>query len=189
MATPVSLYSATKKSAENLSFFYSYNYKIPITNFRFFTVYGPWGRPDMSLFKFTEAILENKPADVYNDGIMWRDFTYIDDLIETIARLIKIAPSETNRVNNDSLSNNAPYRILNIGNQKSVKLNDFINTLEKVVGKKLIRNNLPMQEGDVPYTLSDCTLLKKLIDYVPSTQVSEGIELFYKWFIEYNNKN
>ncbi len=186
---PVSLYSATKKSAENLSFFYSYNYKIPITNFRFFTVYGPWGRPDMSLFKFTEAILENKPADVYNDGIMWRDFTYIDDLIETIARLIKIAPSETNRVNNDSLSNNAPYRILNIGNQKSVKLNDFINTLEKVVGKKLIRNNLPMQEGDVPYTLSDCTLLKKLIDYVPSTQVSEGIELFYKWFIEYNNKN
>ena len=182
---PISLYSATKKSVENISFYYSYNYKIPITNFRFFTVYGPWGRPDMALYKFTDALFNDKPADVYNDGKMWRDFTYIDDLVMAIQLLTDKVPSLNDNYKNDSLSKIAPFRIVNIGNQKSIMLNEFIETLESIAKKKLIRNNLPMQAGDVPYTLADSTLLKNLTGFTPNTPIVDGIRSFYEWYVNY----
>ena len=183
---PISLYSATKKSVENISFYYSYNFKIPITNFRFFTVYGPWGRPDMALYKFTKALLENKPAEVYNNGEMWRDFTYIDDLVTAIELLFHKTPNNNEKYEGDSLSQIAPYRVVNIGNKNAIKLNDFIEVLEYVAKKKLIRNNLPMQAGDVPYTLADNSLLKKLTNFAPDTPIKEGIKKFYDWYISYH---
>ena len=182
---PVSLYSATKKSVEILSYNYSYNYNIPITNFRFFTVYGPWGRPDMALFKFIDAISRGEKIDIYNYGKMWRDFTYIDDLTKSINKLIKLAPSEKNRVKNDSLSKDAPYRIINIGNQNSVKLMSFVKEIEKNIKKKAKINFLPMQPGDVPYTLSDSKLLYELTGYKPSTSYKEGIKKFFNWYKKY----
>ncbi len=184
---PVSLYSASKKSTENIAHSYAYNFKIPITVFRFFTVYGPWGRPDMALFKFTDSILNNKPIKLYNNGEMWRDFTYIDDLTDGIRLLINTFPS-SKRYHNDSLSKNAPYRIVNIGNQKSIKLIDFVETLERVIKKKAIKINKPMQKGDVPYTQSNSNLLKNLTNYIPSTDLEDGIKSFYKWYLNYYNK-
>lgn len=186
---PISLYSSTKKSVENISYNYSYNFRIPITNFRFFTVYGPWGRPDMALFKFTNALFKNESVDVYNNGEMWRDFTYIDDLVQAVELLSHKVPNSSDKYENDSLSKDAPYRIVNIGNQKTVKLNDFIETLEYIANRKLIRNNLPMQPGDVPYTLADSTLLKNLTNFYPKTTIAEGIKKFYEWFIDYYHNN
>ena len=134
--SPISLYSATKKSVENIAHSYSYNFNIPITSFRFFTVYGPWGRPDMALFKFVKAILENKSIEVYNYGRMARDFTYIDDLVESVVRLIKASPSKKIKIKNDSISKDAPFRVVNIGNQNVVPLMKYINEIENVLKKK-----------------------------------------------------
>ena len=182
---PVSLYSSTKKSCEVLIHNYSYNFKIPSTILRFFTVYGPWGRPDMALFKFTNSILNEEPINVYNEGEMWRDFTYIDDLINYLKKLLSRKTIIKNEIKNNSLSMSAPYRILNLGNQNTVKLSHFISTLEKVIGKKAKKNFLKMQAGDVPFTLSDNTLLNRIIENSPSTSLEEGLKKFYNWYRNY----
>ncbi len=183
---PISLYAATKKNCEVLIHNYSYNFKIPSTILRFFTVYGPWGRPDMALFKFIKSTINKEPIDVFNDGNMWRDFTYVEDLVEAISRIISQIPLEKNRVKDDSLSNVAPYRVINIGNQNSVNLNDFIKTLENIMKVKIKRNNLTMQPGDVSFTLSNSSLLRTLTGFTPSTSVEEGITKFYEWYLNYN---
>ena len=187
--TQLTIYSATKKSNESMAHSYSYLWKIPTTMFRFFTVYGPWGRPDMALFKFVSAILDNKPIDIYNNGEMFRDFTYIDDLVNGIKLLINIPPkvSAQNIVNNNEYSTIAPFRIINIGNSKKVKLLDFIEAIERIIGKKAIRNYMPMQMGDVHATWSDASLLKKLTNYNPQTNFEDGILKFVKWYREYYN--
>ena len=154
---------------------------------RFFTVYGPWGRPDMALFKFTKGIIEKKKIDIYNKGKMYRDFTYIDDIVGAVCALINKAPNlkQLGKIKNDSLSSVAPFRVLNIGNTQKVYLLDFINSLEKELGAKAIRNYMPMQKGDVKMTLSDTTLLKKLTGYDPKTNYKDGIKKFLKWYLLY----
>ena len=185
--TQLSIYAATKKSTESIAHSYSNVWKVPITMLRFFTVYGPWGRPDMALFKFTKGIIDNKKIDIYNKGKMYRDFTYIDDIIDGIKGLINKAPNskQFNKFKNDSLSSVAPFRVLNIGNTRKVYLLDFIDALEKELGKKAIRNYMPMQKGDVKMTLSDTTLLKKLTGYNPKTNFRLGIKNFVKWYLSY----
>ena len=183
--SPISLYSATKKSIENIAHSYSYNFNIPITSFRFFTVYGPWGRPDMALFKFVKAILENKSIEVFNYGKMFRDFTYIDDLVESVVKLIKVIPSKKIRVKNDSISKDAPFRVVNIGNQNVVPLMRYINEIENALNKKAKKKFLPMQAGDVSYTMSDSSLLKRLTGYTPSTNIKTGIKNFCHWYKNY----
>ena len=192
--TQLSIYAATKKSTESIAHSCSHIWKIPITMLRFFTVYGPWGRPDMALFKFTKGIINKKKIDIYNKGKMYRDFTYIDDIVNGINALINKAPNlkQLGKIRNDSLSPLAPFRILNIGNTKKVYLLDFINALEKELGRKAIRNYMPMQKGDVKMTVSDTTLLKKLTGYNPKTDYKIGIKNFLKWYLLYyklNNKN
>ena len=185
--TQLSIYAATKKSTESIAHSYSNIWKVPITMLRFFTVYGPWGRPDMALFKFTKGIIDNKKIDIYNKGKMYRDFTYIDDIVNGIKALINKAPNlkQLNKIKNDSLSSVAPFRVLNIGNTRKVFLLDFIDALEKELGKKAIRNYMPMQKGDVKMTLSDTTLLKKLTRYNPKTNFRLGIKNFLKWYLSY----
>ena len=185
--TQLSIYAATKKSTESIAHSYSNVWKVPITMLRFFTVYGPWGRPDMALFKFTKGIIDNKKIDIYNKGKMYRDFTYIDDIVNGIKALINKAPNlkQLNKFKNDSLSSVAPFRVLNIGNTRKVYLLDFIDALEKELGKKAIRNYMPMQKGDVKMTLSDTTLLKKLTGYNPKTNFRLGIKNFLKWYLSY----
>ena len=185
----VSFYAATKKSTESLAHSYSALWNLPTTVLRFFTVYGPWGRPDMAYFKFTKKILNGKKIDIYNKGKMYRDYTYIDDIIDGILRLIKKPPSLNikKKIKNDSLSPVAPFRILNIGNTKKIYLLDFINTLEKELGKKIKKNFLPMQKGDVHSTLSDCSLLKKITGYNPKTNYKDGIKKFINWYSNYYN--
>ena len=185
--TQLSIYAATKKSTESIAHSYSNIWKVPITMLRFFTVYGPWGRPDMALFKFTKGIIDNKKIDIYNKGKMYRDFTYIDDIVDGIKALINKAPNskQLNKFKNDSLSSVAPFRVLNIGNTRKVFLLDFIDALEKELGKKAIRNYMPMQKGDVKMTLSDTTLLKKLTGYNPKTNFRLGIKNFLKWYLSY----
>ena len=187
--TQLSIYAATKKSNESMAHSYSNIWKVPITMLRFFTVYGPWGRPDMALFKFTKGILANKKIDIYNNGKMYRDFTYIDDIIDGIRLLINKIPNHKNfgKYNNDSLSPVAPFRILNIGNTKKVFLLDFIKEIEKVLGKKAIRNYMPLQKGDVKQTLSNTNLLKKLTRYNPKTNYKSGIKKFLNWYLNYYN--
>ena len=188
--TQLSIYAATKKSTESIAHSYSHIWKVPTTVLRFFTVYGPWGRPDMALFKFTKGILNKKKIDIYNQGKMYRDFTYIDDIVDGVCLLINKAPN-LNRVKkftNDSLSSVAPFRVLNIGNTRKVYLLDFIDALEKELGKKAIRNYMPMQKGDVKMTLSDTTLLKKLTGYNPKTNLKLGIKNFLKWYLLYYKK-
>lgn len=186
---PVSFYATTKKAMEVMSYNYSHLYNIPTTIFRFFTVYGPWGRPDMALFKFTNAILNENPINIYNNGQMKRDFTFVDDLIESIYRLIKIPPeNEENKKNKTaqvSFPNRAPWRIVNIGNSKPVELLKFIETLEKALNKKAIKNYLPYQKGEVIQTWSDNTFLEKLIKYKPNTELLEGINKFLNWYFKY----
>lgn len=182
---PLSLYSATKKSIEIISHSYSHNFKIPITIFRFFTVYGPWGRPDMALFKFINSISNNTPIEVYNNGELWRDFTYIDDLVKSVYLLLDVIPDNKTRLEYDSISPDAPFRILNIGNQQAVNLNDFVKILEKVMDKKAQIKFLPMQKGDVFFTLSNSKLLESLIGFVPSTSLEKGVSSFYKWYKDY----
>ena len=187
--TQMSVYAATKKSNESMAHAYSNIWRIPITMVRFFTVYGPWGRPDMALFKFTRGILNNKKIDVYNNGKMYRDFTYIDDIVNGINLLISKVPStkQLGKYKNDSLSPIAPFRILNIGNTKKVLLLDFIKEIEKVLGKKAKKNYMPLQKGDVKQTLSNTNLLKKITNYNPKTNFKTGIKSFLDWYLEYYN--
>ena len=188
--TQLTIYAATKKANENMAHSYSYLWKIPVTMFRFFTVYGPWGRPDMALFKFVDSIMNNKPIDIYNEGDMYRDFTYVDDLVHGIKLLINKIPEISNEKNitkMDSLSNVAPYRVVNIGNSDKIKLLDFIYAIEEILGKKAIRNYMPMQKGDVAATWADSSLLKNLTDYSPKTNFKDGISQFVQWYKEYYN--
>ena len=185
----ISFYAATKKSTESLAHSYSSLWKIPITMLRFFTVYGPWGRPDMAYFKFTKQILNKKKIDIYNKGKMYRDYTYIDDIVDGIYKLIYKIPSlKTNKIKNDSLSTVAPFRILNIGNTEKIYLLDFINTLEKELNQKAIKKFLPMQKGDVHSTLSDTKLLNKITNYKPKTSYKIGINKFVSWYKNYYKK-
>lgn len=167
---------------------YSYLWKIPTTMFRFFTVYGPWGRPDMALFKFVSAILNDKPIDIYNNGDMYRDFTYIDDLVHAIKLLMNTSPKISSKnIDNNDHSKVAPFRIVNIGNSEKIKLLDFIETIERIVGKKAIRNYMPMQMGDVPATWADASFLKNLTNYNPQTNFEDGIVNFVDWYRQYYN--
>ena len=185
----LTIYAATKKATEVMSHSYSNIYKIPTTMFRFFTVYGPWGRPDMALFKFVSAILEDKPIDVYNNGKMYRDFTYIDDLVNSISLLIDSPPQEvksrSKKYKNDSISPVAPHRIVNIGNSNRVLLTDFIEEIESLLNIEAKKNFLPMQIGDVPATLADTSLLNDLIGFVPSTNYKDGIKNFIDWYLDF----
>jgi UDP-glucuronate 4-epimerase len=185
--TQLTIYAATKKACESMAHSYAYLWKLPTTIFRFFTVYGPWGRPDMALFKFVSAILNNKPIDIYNNGEMYRDFTYIDDLVHGIRLLIDVIPADNNISNLDSLSSVAPYRVVNIGNSNKIKLLDFIEAIEENLDKKAIRNYMPMQRGDVSATWADTSLLQELTNYNLKTDFKKGIAHFIKWYREHYN--
>jgi UDP-glucuronate 4-epimerase len=182
----LSFYAATKKSTESMAHSYAHLFGIPITMFRFFTVYGPWGRPDMALFKFTKAILEGVPIDVYNNGDMKRDFTYVDDLVIAIELLMAKAPKlgKENYLY-DSKSPVAPFRVVNIGNSKPTKLLSFIEGIESVTGRIAEKNMMPMQAGDVPVTSADVRLLESLTGFSPKTDVMTGISRFVKWYKSY----
>ncbi len=180
---PLTLYAATKKAGEDMAHAYAHLWKIPTTAFRFFTVYGPWGRPDMALFKFVAATLKGEPIDVYGHGEMKRDFTYIDDLVEAVVRLIDKPPVEGAPVGPmDSLSPAAPYRVVNIGGGQPVGLLEFIDAIERALGKPVRRRMLEMQKGDVPATWASPDLLRALTDYVPSTGVEAGVRAFVQWY-------
>jgi len=185
---PVSLYAATKKAGEMMTHSYSHLYGIPATGLRFFTVYGPWGRPDMALFKFTKAILQDQPIDIYNHGNMSRDFTYIDDIVESILRLIPHAPGgnpdwDVHAAPADTSS--APYRVLNIGNGSPVALTEFVEAIEQAIGKRAEKNYLPMQPGDVVSTYADTDPLVAITGYRPQTKVQRGVEAFVDWYRDY----
>lgn len=185
---PLSLYAATKKANELMAHTYSSLYNLPTTGLRFFTVYGPYGRPDMALFLFTKAILEGKPIDVYNHGKMKRDFTYVDDIVEGIVKLLPEAPvgnKSWSGDNPDPDTSFAPYRVFNIGNNKPVELMRFIEILEDKLGKKAVKNFMPIQPGDVPETYADIEALEKAVDFRPSTFIEEGIGNFVDWYLEY----
>ena len=182
----MSFYAATKKATEAMAHSYAHLYDLPITMFRFFTVYGPWGRPDMALFKFTKAILNGDAIDVYNHGDMKRDFTYIDDLVQAIRLLIDAAPRRLETVpEGDSLSPVAPFRVVNIGNSEPVQLLAFIEAIEAATGLSAQKNMMPMQAGDVPATWADASLLTSLTGYAPKTQVPEGVANFVAWYRAY----
>ncbi len=189
--TQLSIYAATKKANESMAHAYSNLWKIPITMLRFFTVYGPWGRPDMALFKFTKGIINRKPIDIYNKGKMYRDFTYIDDVVNGIFLLLNKIPNKTQsgKYKNDSLSNVAPFRILNIGNKKKILLLDFLKEIETGLNKKAIKNFKPLQKGDVKKTLSNIELLKSITGYRPKTNYKKGINQFIQWYKNYYKKN
>jgi UDP-glucuronate 4-epimerase len=187
----MSFYAATKKSTENMAHSYSHLFDLPITMFRFFTVYGPWGRPDMALFKFTKAMLNGDPIDIYNNGNMSRDFTYIDDLVNGIKMLIDIIPTANagaiNAAAKDSKSPVAPFRIVNIGNSKPHQLLDFVVAIENSIGVKARKNFMPMQAGDVPATWADTTILHCLTGYEANTDLVTGVQKFVAWYREYYN--
>ncbi len=185
---PLSLYAATKKANELMAHTYASLYKLPCTGLRFFTVYGPWGRPDMALFLFTRAILENRPIDVFNNGNMMRDFTYIDDIVEGLVRVMDKTPEPNpawSGATPDPSSSFAPYRLYNIGNNNPVRLLDFIQTLEEALGKTAVKNFLPMQPGDVPETKANVDDLVNDVGFSPATPISEGIRRFVAWYREY----
>ncbi len=185
----MTIYAATKKSMELMAHSYAHLFHVPTTAFRFFTVYGPWGRPDMALFKFVDAIRNDRPIEIYGEGRMSRDFTYIDDLVEGIVRLIGVVPSEENRVQSeatiDTLSRNAPFRVVNIGGGQPVELMHFVETIEALVGKPAIRKMLPMQPGDVHRTFADPSLLVALTGFKPDIEVEEGVRRFVEWYQEH----
>ena len=188
--TQLSIYAATKKSTESIAHSYSNIWKTPITMLRFFTVYGPWGRPDMALFKFTKAILEEKPIDVFNHGKHTRDFTYIDDIVGGVLKTLDQPASinfDWNSNQPDPATSNAPWRIYNIGNSKPVQLMDYIDALEKSLGKKAIINFLPLQPGDVADTYADVNNLQKKFNYKPSTTIVDGVSNFIEWYKNYYN--
>lgn len=186
---PISLYAATKKSNELMAHTYSHLFGLPTTGLRFFTVYGPWGRPDMALFRFTKAILEDKPIDVFNHGNMVRDFTFIDDIVEGVIRVLD-KPStpdpDFDADRPDPEVSNVPYRVFNIGNNQPVKLMEYIKALETALGKVAKKNFLPMQPGDVPATYADTTELDNWIGFKPNTQMQQGVARFVSWYREYN---
>ena len=187
---PVSLYAASKKSNELMAHAYSHLFRIPCTGLRFFTVYGPWGRPDMALFLFTQAILAGKPINVFNEGKMRRDFTYIDDIIEGVVRVMRRPPVENrhwNAATPNPGTSSAPWRVYNIGNNNTVELGQFIDTLEQELGRKAIRNLMPMQPGDVEATWADVDDLVADTGFSPSTTVENGIRAFVKWYRAYYN--
>lgn len=188
----LTIYAASKKANESMGHAYAHLWNLPTTMFRFFTVYGPWGRPDLALFKFVEAILDDRPIDIYNNGEMYRDFTYVEDLVHGIRLLIDIVPARpTSKAEiepGDSLSPVAPFRIINIGNSKKVRLLDFVDAIEEYLGKKAIRNYMAMQKGDVPATWADASLMQRLTGYRPQTEFHEGIARFVDWFRQYYRK-
>lgn len=184
-AFPLSLYAATKGAGELMSHSYSHLWDVPTTAFRFFTVYGPWGRPDMALFRFVAAMLKGEPIEVYNDGAMERDFTYVADLVEAVVRLLAVPPGRGSPVADDSLSPVAPWRVVNIGRGEPVRLMDFIGEVEGALGVKATLDFLPMQAGDVERTFADGTLLKTLTGYRPSTPLSVGVPAFCDWYRSY----
>lgn len=183
----MSFYAATKKSTENMAHSYSHLFELPITMFRFFTVYGPWGRPDMAIFKFTRSIHEGNTIDVYNEGVMSRDFTYIDDLINGLMLLMDKTPccaNNSQNINTDyGSSPNAQYRVVNIGSSKPEKLSKLIECIESSLGKKSKQKLLPMQPGDVPATWADTSLLENITGYRQRTQLSDGVDKFVKWYL------
>ncbi|QDS92305.1 UDP-glucose 4-epimerase [Roseimaritima multifibrata] len=187
---PLSLYAASKKANELMAHTYSHLYGLPTTGLRFFTVYGPWGRPDMALFLFTKAILEGRPIDVFNHGKMQRDFTYIDDIVEGVYRVAEhtaTANPDWTGSKPDPGSSMAPYRIHNIGNNQPVELNYFIEVIEEALGQKAEKNLLPMQAGDVPATYADIDALEEAVGFRPATSIETGINRFIKWYREYYN--
>ena len=179
---PMSFYAATKKAGEAMAHSYAHLYGLPVTMLRFFTVYGPWGRPDMALFKFVKAVLSGKPIDIYNHGEMRRDFTYVDDLVEGILRLAGLPPGGAPLGSFDSLSPVAPYRVVNIGNGAPVSLMDFVAAVEAATGRMAAKNFLPMQAGDVPATWADATLITALVGPLPRTEAGEGVRRFVEWY-------
>lgn len=189
VATPLTFYAASKLANEAMGHSYAHIFNLPITMFRFFTVYGPWGRPDMAYFKFARNIIDGSPIDIYNNGDMWRDFTYVEDLVRGIAGLIDAVPQRSEKIEDiapgDSLSPAAPFRVVNIGNSEKVRLMDFIDAIEAEIGKKAIRNYMPMQQGDVPATWADTSLLQSLTGYRPQTPFREGVARFVRWYREY----
>lgn len=185
---PISLYAASKKANELMAHTYSHLFKIPTTGLRFFTVYGPWGRPDMALFLFTKAIFENQPIDVFNYGEMQRDFTFIDDIVEGVIRVNDNPPKENpgwNADSDDASTSSAPYKVYNIGNNNPVKLMDFITALENKIGKTAEKNMLPIQAGDVPSTFADVSDLIRDMDYQPQTTIQQGIDKFVDWYRDF----
>ncbi|WP_281967039.1 GDP-mannose 4,6-dehydratase [Roseovarius nanhaiticus] len=187
--TPLTFYAATKKANEAMAHSYAHLWNLPVTMFRFFTVYGPWGRPDMAPIKFAKGITERTPIDIYNHGDMYRDFTYVDDLVRGIRLLIDTPPQRPERPEDisegDSLSPAAPWRVVNIGNSEKVRLIDFIEAIEEEVGHHAIRNFMDMQPGDVPATWADATLLHALTGYRPQTSMREGVKAFVAWYKSY----
>lgn len=190
--TQLTIYAATKKANESMGHSYAHLWDLPTTMFRFFTVYGPWGRPDLALFKFVDAILDGRPIDIYNHGEMYRDFTYVTDLVRAIRLLIDVPPERPGNRDEieegDSLSPVAPFRVVNIGNSDKVRLLDFIEAIEDELGIKAIRNYMPMQPGDVPATWADASLLQRLTGYRPQTDFRDGIAQFVAWFRDYHQK-
>lgn len=185
---PITIYAATKKSNELMAHTYSHLFNIPTTGLRFFTVYGPWGRPDMALFLFTKSILNDEPVNVFNNGDMVRDFTYVEDIAESISRLIHKPPTSNpdwDSTNPNPSTSSAPYRLFNIGNSSPVKLMDYISEIEKSLGKKAKINFMEMQQGDVPKTHADTRALQDYIDFKPSTPISKGISKFIDWYLTY----
>jgi len=185
---PVSLYAASKKSNELMAHTYSHLYSLPTTGLRFFTVYGPWGRPDMALFLFTKAIIEGRSINVFNDGEMVRDFTYIDDIVESLLRVIEKPPQENklfDKSNPDNASSWAPYKVFNIGNSSPTPLMEYIKAIENSLKKVAEKNYLPMQPGDVKKTSADTSELEKWINFKPSTSISHGVEMFVKWYKDF----
>ena len=185
---PVSLYAATKKANELMAHTYSHLFGLPTTGLRFFTVYGPWGRPDMALFLFTKAILKGEPIDVFNQGNMIRDFTYVDDIVEGVMRVLD-KPAQASKAFDpaepDPATSNAPYRVFNIGNSRPTKLMDFIEALETSLGSKAVKNFLPIQPGDVPATNADTTELERWVHFKPQTSVEEGVAKFVAWYRDF----
>lgn len=179
---PLTLYAATKKAGELMAHSYAHLFNIPTTALRFFTVYGPWGRPDMALFKFAKLMLEGKPIEVYGEGKMSRDFTFVEDLVEAIVRLVDVVPGTAPPVEGDTLSHAAPFRLVNIGGGKPSPLMDYIAELEKALGKQADKQFLPMQDGDVPDTTASPDLLERLTGYKPETPISVGVPAFVGWF-------
>jgi UDP-glucuronate 4-epimerase len=187
---PVSLYAATKKANELMAHTYSHLFALPTTGLRFFTVYGPWGRPDMALSLFTKAMLEDRPIDVFNHGKMRRDFTYIDDIAEGVIRVLDRPPQANpafDKQTPDPATSWAPYRIFNIGNHVSVELMAYIDALEQALGKKAVKNFLPMQDGDVPATYADTSELQRVTGFSPRTSVTEGVRRFVEWYRSYHS--
>lgn len=185
---PISLYAASKKSNELMAHTYSHLFGLPTTGLRFFTVYGPWGRPDMALFSFTKAIFEGKAIDVYNQGEMYRDFTYVDDIVQGIASVATILPQPNpawNAKEPVASTSTAPYRLYNVGNSKPVRLLEFIEAIESKTGKRAIKNLLPIQPGDVPATFASVENLQQAVDYYPKTSVEEGVGQFVSWYKKY----